>query len=200
MPCTRSKPEISNLQSILQSYLKSNLFIINRIDQPVSGICVFAKNKSAAAHLSQQWKNHKVKKSYLGVTRGDVSTCEGRHEVELMKLKRINKSVVVDEKSSSSKSATMEIKLIDQTDYLNLMSIKPLTGRHHQIRAQLGFLNCAIRGDVKYGDKRGNRDGSINLHAYEITFEHPGSHKNVSFTCPPPETPPWIHFKQYNHV
>ncbi len=196
LPCTSSKGQTEDLQSQLRKYLKSDLHLIHRIDQPVTGICVFAKTKNATARLSEEWKEGRVEKVYLGVTRGNPKAIEGIHEHFILKLNRINKSVIVEEESEKAKKARLEINFVDRTEHLALMKVNLLTGRHHQIRTQLAHLGYPIRGDVKYGDKRGNRDQSINLHAFSLKFTHPGTKKSVKFICPAPDGPPWKYFKQ----
>ncbi|MBE9482046.1 MAG: hypothetical protein IMY69_10155, partial [Bacteroidetes bacterium] len=75
-----------------------------------------------------------------------------------------------------------------------LLEIELLTGRHHQIRAQLAKISCPVKGDLKYGFPRSNKDASINLHARKVEFIHPVSKENISITASPPDDPLWNYF------
>jgi 23S rRNA pseudouridine1911/1915/1917 synthase len=154
-------------------YCHSRLFPIHRIDRPASGAVLFAKNKNAAAHLSEQFKSAKIKKTYLAVVAKKPESETGELAHYLRKDGRNNKSIVSKEADNNTKLARLRYDYLESIDNYHLLSIELLTGRHHQIRAQLAAIGCPIKGDVKYGARRKNHDRSIHLHAWKLGFAHP---------------------------
>ena len=177
-------------------YCHSRLFPIHRIDRPASGAVLFAKNKNAAAHLSEQFKANTIKKTYLAVVakRPALDTDELTHY--LLKDGRKNKSILSEETNSNAKLARLRYRFLESIDNYHLLSIELLTGRHHQIRAQLAAIGCPIKGDVKYGARRKNHDRSIHLHAWKLEFAHPISNLREEVVSPPDmEDSVWRAFK-----
>jgi len=113
----------------------------------------------------------------------------------LRKQHQKNRSSLVKEKSTGAKKASLKYKVIDKIDNYFLLEVDLITGRHHQIRAQLAAIDCPIKGDVKYGFRRGNRDRSIHLHAWKLRFQHPGNGEEVLLEAPVPEDSVWSAFK-----
>lgn len=176
-----------SLFDLLSIYCKSEIYVVHRIDRPVSGTVVFAKNKNAAAALSQQFQQKKVEKKYLAV----VKDCPEQKEGELVHFmkKQGTTEKIFKEAGKNTDEAKLYYKHIAETDNYHLLEVVPHTGRFHQIRAQLGAIGSPIKGDVKYGAKRGNQDRSIHLHAWKLSFHHPVTNEWMNFEAPlPPES------------
>lgn len=172
MPCVPDKSEDKNLKNLLESYAKHDLFVINRVDRPVSGLTLFANNVSAANHLTEQIKEKKIRKYYLAIVEGKPKTESGELTDYLIKT-QANKSVIGKKGDKEAKEATLKFETVISLDNYTILKIELITGRFHQIRCQLANYGCPIKGDVKYGARRKNKDRSIYLHAYELSFRHP---------------------------
>ena len=189
--CART-PKVNNgMLEMAQAYTKCNLYLINRLDTPVSGILVFAKSKSSAKELNEQFKGRTIEKAYLAVSRFESRERSGEWVDELSKFSKQNRSDIVEK---NGKTAVTEFERLESLDHVHLYLLKPKTGRHHQLRVQMRAHIGPIRGDQKYGDKRGNKDRSIDLHALAIKWVHPSNGKALKFVAPIPEIAPWVHF------
>lgn len=186
-----------SLQDLLEIYCKHKLYPVNRIDRPVSGVILYAKNKKSVAALHKQFADRKVHKTYYAIVRQKPEVESDILKNSLHFDKRYNKS-----KSSevdAAKEAVMHYQYLGSSDNYHLLKITPETGRQHQIRAQLAAIGCTIKGDVKYGDKRGNKDRSIQLHSAELKFFHPVTAKLEHIIAPPPDIPVWNAFLNLIH-
>ena len=163
------------------------LAVVHRLDQPVEGVLVFAKNKDAAGKLGRQVKDGTMKKEYLAVCEGKIEK-QGVQKFEdfLVKDGRSNTSRVVQPGTAGAKKAVLEYEVIRTQENRTLVQIHLGTGRHHQIRAQLSKIGCPIKGDLKYGARRSNPDGGISLHSRAIEFTHPVRREPVRITAPVP--------------
>ncbi len=191
------QPDKSSDKSLLdlaEIYCKSPLQVIHRLDRPASGVVLFAKNKKALAHLNQQFKNRSIEKVYLAVVKNPPEKPEG-HLIHYLYKNTNNKAIISDASNSSAKKAELNYKVIGKIDNYSLLEVQLITGRFHQIRAQLAAIACPIKGDVKYGFRRGNRDRSIHLHAWKMTFEHPVSGEKTQLVAPLPEETVWQAFR-----
>ncbi|MBT6438482.1 MAG: RNA pseudouridine synthase, partial [Flavobacteriales bacterium] len=112
----------------------------------------------------------------------------------LKKNQKQNKSYAFDTEKEGWKRSELDYKLISSSDKYHLLEVKPKTGRHHQIRVQLSTLGSIIKGDLKYGAKRSNKDASICLHALKIEFVHPVQKEHISISAPVPENNLWLFF------
>lgn len=166
------------------------LGIPHRLDRPVSGICILAKTSKALGRLGVMLKEGGVHKTYWALCCAAPEPREGLLENWLVKNEAKNKSYVVTERPGA-KLARLRYRWLRDTERYHLVEVELLTGRHHQIRCQLGSIGCPIKGDLKYGAPRSNPDGSICLHAHEIRFSHPVSHSEVHIVAPPPAS--WPH-------
>jgi len=159
-------------------------------------LVVFAKTDKAGKRLTQLFKNRELKKIYWAVVQNrppeEVATLENY----IRKNEQKNKSYVVSEKTSGAKRAELKYRYVLSSDRYHLLEVELLTGRHHQIRCQLAHVNCPIKGDVKYGFDRPNKDLSIHLHARSIEFIHPVKKEALHLTAPPPKDPVWNYFAE----
>jgi 23S rRNA pseudouridine1911/1915/1917 synthase len=170
------------------------LGLIHRLDRPASVICLLAKTKGALAALNKQMQARSVEKTYWAVVpKGDLPT-EGHLVHYLRRNGRTKKAEVAKKEKNGFKKAELTYRIIDTIDRYQLLEIQLLTGRFHQIRAQLAAIGFPIKGDVKYGAKRPNADRSIHLHARSIAFTHPTSKERVHLVAPPPEEVIWEAF------
>lgn len=191
----RNKEEKA-LENLAEIYLKSKVYVIHRLDQPASGIVLMAKTPKAQTALSQQFHDRTIEKTYLALVKNPPPKEEGELIHYLAKNPKLNKSFVVDEQQPAAKKAVLQYRVLGKSDHYHLLLIKLITGRHHQIRAQLAAIDCPIKGDVKYGFKRKNKDRSIHLHAFTLQFDHPVTQERVLLKAPPPaEDPAWKAFK-----
>lgn len=167
------------------------LGLIHRLDRPVSGVMLFAKTSKASARMSEIIKTRAFKKIYWAVVKNAPLKTEDTLEDYLLKDEKKNKSFIVSKDKTNAKQAVLHYKHIASSDTYHLLEVELETGRHHQIRAQLAHIGCAIKGDLKYGFSRSNPDGSIHLHAYSISFKHPISKVDIYIKALPGEDPVW---------
>ncbi|MCD4665428.1 MAG: RNA pseudouridine synthase, partial [Bacteroidales bacterium] len=170
-----------------------NVFIgvVHRLDRPVSGIVIFAKTGKALSRLNIMLRDKQIKKKYWAVVK-NPPPAETEHLVHyLLRNQQKNKSFVSKNTKKDAKKAELIYRHIKSSDKYHLLEIELLTGRHHQIRAQLSNIGCPIRGDVKYGYPRTNEDASIHLHARRIEFIHPVNKKNIFIEADTPNEVLW---------
>ena len=187
------------LSESLKRYLKEkynkpgNVFlgVVHRLDRPVSGLVVFAKTSKALSRLNTMLAQGEVKKTYWAIVTARPPQEEGELIHYLVRNEQQNKSYAYDRERQGSKQAILHYRLIATSDRYWLLEVDLKTGRHHQIRCQLAHIGCPIRGDLKYGARRSNPDGSISLLARHIEFVHPVSRQTLSFSSPLPADPLW---------
>lgn len=183
----------------IKAYLKEkynkpgNVFcgVVHRLDRPTSGALVFARTSKALERLNGQFRDKETNKVYWAIVEQIPEKKTGRLVHHLKKNEAQNKSYPVDSKVNGSKEAILSYKLLASGDRYHLLEISLETGRHHQIRVQLSSIGCIIKGDVKYGAKRSNPDGSICLHARNLTFIHPTTKEEISVVAPVPSDNLW---------
>ncbi len=183
---------------IKEKYNKpGNVFcgVIHRLDRPTSGLVLFAKTSKALARMNKKFSTREVQKTYWAIVESSPAEKQGTLKNFLQKNDKQNKSYVVHENAKNAKSAELTYKVIAKSERYTLIEVLPKTGRHHQIRVQLAAIGCIIKGDLKYGAKRSNEDGSICLHARKLSFEHPVSKENISITAKVPEEKLWQYFE-----
>jgi 23S rRNA pseudouridine1911/1915/1917 synthase len=162
------------------------LGLTHRLDRPCSGVVVYAKTSKALERMNAIFREGKVSKTYWAVTESVPVDASATLMHFLKKNEKQNKSYVVDEETKEAKEAILKYLLLGNSDRYSLLGIELITGRHHQIRAQLSAAGCPIKGDLKYGASRSNKDGSIHLHAVSIAFEHPVKRNLMIFSAFPP--------------
>ena len=194
IPVQSDKTGDKSLLQLGEIYCKSKLFLTHRIDRPASGIVVFAKSKKGVAILNEQFQARTVTKTYLAVAKNKPKEDSAALQHFLKKNEKANKSVAVAKDVPGSKLAELTYKTIGSSDHYHLLQMELTTGRHHQIRAQLAAIGSPIKGDVKYGARRSNKDRSIHLHAWKLDFKHPVSKQDVHLVAPLPSDPVWDFF------
>ncbi|MBL4862265.1 MAG: RluA family pseudouridine synthase [Crocinitomicaceae bacterium] len=184
---------------IKEKYNKpGNVFcgVVHRLDRPTSGALVFAKTTKAVSRLNTQFRDKETKKIYWAVVEKMPAKKEGKLEHFLKKNEKQNKSYASDTEVKGSKKAILTYKWKASSDNYHLLEIQLETGRHHQIRCQLSTIGCIIKGDLKYGARRSNKDGSIHLHARLLEYTHPTTKERISVTAPVPQEPLWQFFEE----
>jgi 23S rRNA pseudouridine1911/1915/1917 synthase len=170
------------------------LGVVHRLDRPVSGVILFARTSKSLARLNQMLKDHLIKKTYWAVVKKPPPHDEGHLVHYLSRNEAKNKSFASISPLAGSQKAELLYKLLVKSDNYYLLEVNLLTGRHHQIRAQLSFIGSPIKGDLKYGYPRSNPDGSIHLHARRITFMHPVKNIEIDIIANPPSETIWNFF------
>ena len=184
---------------IKEKYAKpGNVFIglPHRLDRPVSGIVVFAKTSKALERLNRMFSEGSVKKIYWAMTKEKPQQPEADIDSWILRNEKMNKSFSYPKEVKGAKRALLHYRQIDASQNYNLIEVELKTGRHHQIRCQLASIGCPIKGDLKYGAKRSNPDGSISLHARYIEFIHPVSKELIAITAPLPGDRLWQSFEK----
>lgn len=194
LPVQPDKTGDKSLLQLGEIFCKCTLYPIHRLDRPASGVILFAKTKTGVASLGAQFKDREVGKKYLAIVKNLPPEKAGTVQHYIRKDGRNNRSEVLTEASEDTQQATLKYQVIGSSENYHLLEVELLTGRHHQIRAQLAALGCPIKGDVKYGFRRSNKDRSIDLHAWKLTFRHPVSHEVVELTAPLPSGNVWQAF------
>ena len=187
------------LSDIVKAYLKEKyhkpgdvfLGVVHRLDRPVSGVVVFAKTSKALTRLNKMFSGGEVHKTYWAITKNAPKEVEGTLEHWLVRNEKQNKSYAYAKEKPRSKHAVLKYRLLGKTDNYPLIEVELLTGRHHQIRCQLAAMGCPIKGDLKYGAKRSNPDGSISLMSRKVEFVHPVSKETISVEAPVPNDNIW---------
>ena len=164
---TGDKPLSETIKAwIKEKYAKpGNVFlgVVHRLDRPVSGLVVFAKTSKALSRLNDMFRKGEVKKTYWAMVQTPPAEPEGTLTNWLVRNEKQNKSYAYDHEVPNAKKAILKYKTVGQTEHYTLLEVNLLTGRHHQIRCQLSAIGCPIKGDLKYGARRSNLDGSISL-------------------------------------
>lgn len=192
------------MSEMVKDYLREkynkpgNVFcgVTHRLDRPTSGIVVFAKTSKALSRLNQLFKNDEVEKVYWAIVQNRPPKDTNTLTHYLIKDEKRNKSSAYDTERPNTKKAIMHYSTIAQSDNYILLEVNLETGRHHQIRVQLSKIGSPVKGDLKYGAKRSNRDGSISLHARGISFIHPVSKEKIEITAPVPDDNLWKAFEK----
>lgn len=191
------------LGEVVKKYLKEKyqkpgdvyLGVTHRIDRPVSGVLLFARTSKALTRLNELFKSRDMKKTYWAIVQNRPAKEEDTLTHWLKKNEAKNMSKAFAKETDGALKCSLDYKLISSIDNYHLLEINPHTGRHHQIRVQLAAIGSPIKGDLKYGSKRSNKDGSISLHARKIKFEHPVKKEPIEIIAEVPEDVVWRAFK-----
>lgn len=187
------------LGDIVKEYLKEKyskpgevfLGVVHRLDRPTTGIVVFAKTSKALSRLNEMFQKRETQKTYWALTKNKPDQDQAVLVHYLKRNEKNNTSKAHLKEVPDSKKASLEYRLLASLDHYHALEIDLHTGRHHQIRAQLSAVGCAIKGDLKYGADRSNPDGGISLHARKLQFVHPVSKDEITIIAPPPQDPVW---------
>ncbi|MBT8297744.1 MAG: RNA pseudouridine synthase [Maribacter sp.] len=187
------------LSEVIKQYIKEKynkpgnvyLGVVHRLDRPTSGIVVFAKSSKALPRLNKLFAEKKVQKTYWAIVKNSPPTAKGTLTHWLKRNTKQNKSYAYKKEVSDTKRAILDYQIIKKLDNYFLLEIDLKTGRHHQIRAQLTAIGCPIKGDLKYGFDRSNKDSSIHLHARKLLFVHPVKKEDIKLVAPPPADAVW---------
>ena len=200
------------LSDIVKGYIKEKyqkpgavfLGVVHRLDRPVSGLVTFARTSKALARMNMMFASGQVHKTYWAIVgKREDGRCKMEDDGEwhtlenwIVRNEKQNKSYAYDHEVPNSKKAILKYRVIGHSNRYDLLEVQLMTGRHHQIRCQLSALGCPIKGDLKYGAKRSNPDGSISLNAHRIEFIHPVSKEKISIESSLPDDNLWKTLKK----
>ena len=187
-----------SLVDIAKQYIKDKykkpgdvfLGLVHRIDRPTTGVVVLARTTKALTRLNKQFKERIPKKVYQAIVSGTPES-SARLEHYLKKNSSQNKSFNYPKTTPNTKQAILRYRHLESLKTYHVLEIELETGRHHQIRAQLSAVGLHIKGDLKYGAKRPNPNGSIHLHARSLIFVHPTKKEEMEFIAPYPDDVLW---------
>ncbi len=184
-----------DMESLLKNYRAKKgetpyIGIVHRLDQPVEGLMVFAKNQKAAASLSKQIQKHMIGKHYYAISKEAPVPREKTLEHYLLTDKKTNVTKVVGDSfgdktkvPKEAKLAKLDYKVLEEKEGLMFFDIKLHTGRQHQIRVQLSHMGCPLVGDLKYGQDKSEE--GLALCSYKLEFQHPATGKHMEFEIQP---------------
>jgi len=206
VPTQKDSSNDECLVDMIKDYIKlkynkpGNVYLglIHRLDRPTGGIMVFAKTSKAAERLSKDFKEHNITKKYLAVLYGTPKAENGHLENYLKKDEKTNTVKISTQSEEGSKLAILNYNVLDYYDNLTLVEIELLTGRSHQIRAQMSANKTPVYADFKYG--KGIKDTNLALFSYKLQFTHPTTKKLMTFLCEPPTTLPWNLFNIEKYI
>ena len=187
------------LSDVVKEYIKEKynkpgavfLGTVHRLDRPTSGIVIYARTSKALERLNKMLREKTIKKTYWAVVKNPPKKTSDTLINFLKKNPKNNKSTAYSKEIDGSKKAILHYQVLKELDNYSLLEIDLETGRHHQIRVQLSNIGTTIKGDLKYGAKRSNKDGSIHLHARKIEFIHPVSKELIKINAPTPKESIW---------
>lgn len=187
------------LSEVVKQYIKEKynkpgnvyLGVPHRLDRPTSGIVIFAKTSKALPRLNKLFAEKEAKKTYWAIVKNAPEKQQDTLTHWMKRNTKQNKSYANKKEVPESKKAILDYRLIKKLDNYYLLEIDLKTGRHHQIRAQLTSIGCPIKGDLKYGFDRSNKDGSIHLHARSLSFIHPVKKELLELTATTPDDSVW---------
>ena len=183
------KAEGKNIPDLLAQRLEVEVFPVHRLDRTTGGVMVYALNSRSAAHLSKQITENRFKKEYLAVVQGELEENNGIMTDLLYYDRKKNKAYVVKKERKGVKKAVLHYEVLkvfqqNNTTY-SLLKIALETGRTHQIRVQFAYRGFSLCGDRRYGSKENFKN--ISLWAHTLSFNHPKSKKQLTFTAEPNE-------------
>ncbi len=182
------------LHRALGDVLQGDVRVVHRIDQPVSGVVLFARTAAAAASLQAAFQCGEVVRTYRALTERPLEPAAGDLIDHVRHDGRRNKTMVVGMSVQGAKQAKLRYRTLLSGDRLTLVEVSLITGRHHQIRAQLAHAGRPVRGDLKYGARRSLAGGGIDLHAHEVRLRHPVTGEDLRLTAAAPARSPWPEF------
>ena len=192
---TGDEPLVETLkQWIKEKYQKpGNVFcgVIHRIDRPTSGLVVFARTSKGLSRMNELFRKGEVHKTYWAIVQNRPPKQTDTLTHWLVAHEKGNRTEVFDAPKEGAQKAVLKYRVIAESERYHLLEVELLTGRKHQIRAQLSHIGCPIKGDLKYGARRSNPGGGISLQSHRICFQHPVSKLEIDITAPTPPQPLW---------
>lgn len=170
---------------------KAFLGVVHRLDRPTSGVVIFARTSKALERMNKMLRDRTIEKTYWALVQGHPEKDADTLVHHLKKNPRNNRSTAFAKPGPDTKRAVLHYKVLCRLDRYSLLEIQLETGRHHQIRSQLAAIGHPIKGDLKYGFGRSNKDASIHLHARKVAFEHPVKKEPVVIVAPLPGDSLW---------
>ena len=198
---TQGPAGVPTLEAMVKAYIKEKyqkagnvyLGVPHRLDRPVSGVVLFARNTKAAQRLAEQFRERQVTKVYWGAVEGTAELREGVWEDWLRKVPDESRSEPAEPNAEGAKLAVLRYRVLQPCEGGTLVEFRPETGRMHQIRVQASLRGHPVRGDERYGAKLPfgpvaelARDRLIALHGYSLTFLHPIRYEPITLTAPLP--------------
>lgn len=171
------------------------LGVVHRLDRPVSGVVVLARTSKALERMNELFRHRETRKTYWALTFQKPKKEADTLVHWLKKDEQKNKTTVYSKVHPDGQRSELSYKLMESKNGIHLLEILPVTGRSHQIRAQLAAIGCSIIGDVKYGAPEPNSDGSICLHARKLEFIHPVKSTELSIEAALPQNDFWNPFR-----
>ncbi len=163
------------------------LGVTHRIDRPTCGLVVMARTSKGLSRMNELFRKGEVHKTYWAVVGNRPPEQEGTLTHYLKSVEQGNKTRVSIVPREGHQKAVLKYRVIASSQRYWLLEVDLITGRKHQIRAQLSAIGCPIKGDLKYGAPRSNPDGGISLQAHRIRFVHPVSGQEIDVTAPVPD-------------
>jgi len=193
IPVQADRTDDKDLLQVMQQCLDGDLGLVHRLDRPVSGVVVFARNALALETLNKAFRERLVAKRYLAIVEGAVLSVgeEATLEHVLLHDTKAHRARVRTPAAGDEKVQRLHYRVLAQGERLALMEVRPEGGAFHQIRAQLAAAGAPIRGDVKYGARRSEKDRSIALHALSLRLAHPEDGRVLEIRAEPPRSAVW---------
>lgn len=196
---TGDKPLVEEAKDYIKAaYQKPGdvfLGVVHRLDRPVSGVVVFARTSKALARMNELFRDRRTEKIYWALVEKRPASPAGTLVHWLQKDEKKNKTTVFRQETPGALRSELEYSLLHSAGGVHLLEVRPVTGRSHQIRAQLSAMGCPIHGDLKYGAGSATGDGSIALHARSLSFVHPVRKEAVTILAQPPDQVWWAPFR-----
>lgn len=185
---TQAPPGIPSLEAMVKLYIKEKyqkpagvyLGIPHRLDRPVSGVVLFARNSKAAARVAEQFQKHTVTKIYWALVEGEVVDETGEWRDFVRKVENESRAELVEAGTDKAREAITRFRVLKQLPGSTLLELAPHTGRMHQLRIQSAKRGHPVVGDALYGSTRPfgpavetPKDRAVALHARRLTIEHP---------------------------
>jgi len=174
------------------------LGVVHRLDRPVSGVLLFAKTGKALERFNELFRSREMQKRYWAITVQKPEPESAQLQHYILRNEKQNRSYIYPYPKSGAKEALLNYRYVGGSERYHFVEVELLTGRHHQIRAQMAAIGCPVKGDLKYGAPRSNPDGGISLHARSLSFIHPVKKVLIEVVAPAPEEVLWELFRKLN--
>ena len=197
-----------SLVDYAKSYVKTKynkpgkvfLGLPHRLDRPVSGVIVLCRTSKALTRMTELIKKKELSKTYLAICKSPPPKSSDKLVSYISKDQKKNKAIIADQVFDGAKEAILNYKVLGSYKTKSLLRVQLITGRPHQIRAQLNLIGSPIIGDMKYFKQNPLPDKSIGLHAHKISFVHPVSKEWMEITAPIPKKEWWLPMKQMAYL